>query len=435
VTGRARLGELLRPRAVRRVAGWESALVLLGATAVAFLRLGTDVRGGKVWAEDGAVFLAGAQHSNLLTGLFDPYAGYGHLLPRIEAELVSWLPVATQGLGLNLAAALTQGAVALLAYHVVSARSRHRLTPAFAALAVAAVPVGHEVVVSLANDQWFLLIGGTLAPLWSPHRLPGRVLSVAVLVAAAASCPFGFVCVGIAFVVWLVGRDRDALVLAGAGAVAVVVQAIVMIAAPPRAQTEPFGNSDLVAGYLRRVLGDGVLGSGRHDDLVAAGVVAGVVVLVLVVAACACVVAGGRGDAVVVPAVLLGVSLVLYAAPIVISRAPTDFAVISGRYFVAPTALFLIALVLLADTLTVRSGLTLANVGAATVGGLVVLSVVGIAGSWQIRDDDPRRSALGWHAQVQDARDWCARHPARQKRPIDISPPGWQVSLPCESLR
>jgi hypothetical protein len=410
-------------------------LVLVIASAVASLRLGTDVSGGRVWAEDGSVFLRGAMESNLLTGLLEPYAGYGHLLPRLEAELVSWLPTPWQGLALNLVAAATQGTVALLVYHVTNARSLHRVTPAFAALAVVAVPVGHEVVVSIANDQWFLLIGGTLAPLWAPRRLPGRVLSVAVLVATAASCPFGFLCVGIAGVVWLLARDRDALMLTVAGAAAAAVQAFVMLGAPPRTPTDRFGNSDLVAGYLRRVLGDGVLGSGRHDDLVAASIVGGVVILAVVAVACACLVAGGRSDALVLPALLVGVSVVLFAAPIAISHAPTDYAVLSGRYFVAPAALFLIGLALMADTLILDSGCTLANVGAAAAGGLVLVSLVGLASSWQVREDDPRRSAVGWWEQVHDAREWCDRHPERRIRQIEISPPGWQVPLTCESLR
>lgn len=432
---RARLGELLRPTARRSVGAWESVLVLVVATTIAFLRLGTDVSGGRVWAEDGTVFLRGAMESNLFTGLLEPYAGYAHLLPRLQAELVSWLPITTQGLALNLVAAATQGTVALLAYHVTNARSLHRATPAVAALAVAAVPVGHEVIVNIANDQWFLLIGGTLAPLWAPHRLPGRLLSVAVLVAAAGSCPFGFLCVAVAVVVWLLSRDRHALVLAAAGVVTAVVQAAVMLGAPPRNPADRFGSSDLVAGYLRRVLGDGVLGSGRHDDLVAASIVAGVVVLVVVAVSFALLAVGGRSDALVVPAFLVAVSVVLFAAPIVISHAPTDYAVLSGRYFVAPTALFLVGVALLADALVAGSGLTLANVGAAAAGGLVLVSIVGMATSWQLREDDPRRSAVGWREQVQDARAWCERHPAKRMRPIEISPPGWQVPIACESLR
>ena len=107
-----------------------------------------------MWAEDGAVFLADAYRSNLLTGAFTPYNGYALLQPRVLAELISWAPLTWQGQLMSVIAALCQALVALLAFHVVRAHARTRIPPVFlVALVVAAVPVGVEVIDNLANGQ------------------------------------------------------------------------------------------------------------------------------------------------------------------------------------------------------------------------------------------------------------------------------------------
>ena len=46
----------------------------------------------KLWAEDGAVFLTNAYQTGA-AGLFEPYAGYLHVVPRLIAKLGSWMPV------------------------------------------------------------------------------------------------------------------------------------------------------------------------------------------------------------------------------------------------------------------------------------------------------------------------------------------------------
>ncbi|WP_244931681.1 hypothetical protein [Nocardioides sp. W7] len=431
----APLASILRADGGRRIAWWESLLVLLGASCVAFFRLGREALDGKVWAEDGSTFLHWALHSNVLTGTFEPYAGYGHLLPRLQAETLSWLPVTWYGLALNLTAAATQGAVALLAYHVVNSRSSFRATPVFAALAVVAVPVGSEVVDSIANDQWFLLIGGTLAPLWAPRRLPGKLLSVVTIAAVAGSCPFGFLCVAIGVAVWLVSRDRAALVVAAAGLAGGLFQLVVIVTSPPRGPTPSSPDSDLVAGYLRRVLGDGVLGTWRHDDPLSTSVVAGCGVLLLMVAATVHVARRGRGAALVVPALLVGVSVVLYAAPILISHAPTNHTLMSGRYAVAPVALLLIAVALVADASVPTGGFSLPDLGAVAAGVLVVAALFAMVSSWQVPSEDPRRSAPGWQEQIEIARDRCEGRPEGTVQNIEISPPGWLVPLTCRELR
>ena len=170
--------------------GGSRRVVLVGAAVVGYFRLGRAPLRGVVWAEDGAVFLADAYRTDLLTGAFKPYNGYALFQPRVMAELISWAPLTWQGQLLSVTAALCQAGVALLAFHVVRAHARTQVPPLLVAAVVAAVPVGIEVVDNLANSQWFLLAGAVLAVFWSPARWPGQVASAVVVFVAATSCPF-----------------------------------------------------------------------------------------------------------------------------------------------------------------------------------------------------------------------------------------------------
>lgn len=434
------LGASLRPGGVVRVGPVESLVVLLVASLSTFLRIGSTGRRGVVWAEDGAVFLQGAHDHALPAVVLEPYAGYAHVVPRTLSELISWLPTSWQGLGTVLVAALVAGLLAVFAYHVLAAQGG-RIAATAAALVIAAVPVGPEILANLANLQWLLLAVGCLAPFWAPRHRGGRIASMVVLGALVLSCPFGPVAAGLAVLVWLLERSRAALALAAVGVVASVVQLVVMATAPAREGLAPAVRpGDLVGGWLRRALADGILGTGRYGDpatpspAVTAGVVLGLVVLVL---AALVLVRRPRWSATLAPVLaLLLASSLTFAAPIVATSSTTVYPMFPGRYFVAPALLAVIAVALLGARAW-EAPADVRGVSARVVAtGLLVATATGLATSWWNPESFGRGDGPTWADQVDLARLTCQRSdlPADAPVGVAIAPEDWSVRLTCADV-
>lgn len=418
---------------------WESLAVVLVGFASSFLRIGSTSWRGVVWAEDGPIFLQTAYAQSLPAALLDPYAGYAHVTPRVIAELLTLLPVPWQGVGIVVVCSLVTGALALMAYHVVAAHGRRRYAAVVAALVLAGVPVGPEILDSLANLQWFLLPVGCLVPLWDPAAARGRVASVVVLVALAASCPFGVVAVAVAGLVWLVDRSRRALVLAASGALAAVVQLTVMAAAPAREGLEPTAAAlELASGWLRRALADGFLGVARHDGnpspSVTAGVVLALVVLVLVISLALGAARQRLAPTFAAPVVLLGASALTLALPVVATGTTTGYPLFPGRYYVAPAVLAVIAVAMMAESAWAPSPMRPVTALARLVSvGLGVALVTGLATSWWLPESFGRHEGPRWSEEVDRAVVQCAET-GDDHVPVAIAPQGWSVEIPCADL-
>ncbi|MBS44183.1 MAG: hypothetical protein CMH83_13670 [Nocardioides sp.] len=436
------LGRLLAPVPATRTGALESVAVAVVAFLLASLRLGRTSYDGVVWAEDGPIFLQGAHEQGLLGALLDPYRGYAHVVARLAAEPVSHLPLTWQGVGISLAAVVVQALVALLVYHVVRAHRPGRPAAVVAALAVAVVPLGWEVIANVANSQWFLLAGAVLAPLWSPQRLVGRVGSALVLALACLSSPFAGLGAALACAVALCVRSRRSVVLAAVGVVALGVQALVMATAPARGDVT--GQRDLAAlpaGWLRRVVGDAVLGQARYGDAgaphEAPGVLVGLLALLVLLAGAVALLLSGRGRDLVVPALLVVVGGLAYAAPAYLTSIDTTEVSFSGRYYVPPAVLLLVALAMLAEAAWTRDRSVGSDrrpllLGAKVLtAALVAATAYGLVTSWQVPDGFTRYTDPSWSEAVTQARVDCdGRRPGA---PAELwqSPSNWYVVLPC----
>lgn len=427
-----RFGRCLAPVPAGRTRPAESAAVFALAFLIGFFRLGSTSLRGVVWGEDGSVFLQGAHEHSLWGVLFKPYRGYAHVVPRLIAEPISHLPLAWQGLAICVAAAVVQALVALLAYHVVRARLTGRFAAAMAALAVAAVPVGWEVVDNVANSQWFLLAAVVLAPLWSPSRWPGRIGSAVAMAAAAASSPFAAVGVALACLVALCRRTWQAAGIAAAGLAGLLAQAIVIKTSPQRpALGTAHHAGPLAPGFIRRVVGDATLGVARHSAPESPSVLIGLVVAAALVCGILVLARAGLRGQLVTPVVLLVFAFVVYALPVYLSN--TDTAMVGPtRYYVASAILFLTAVAILAELAytQVRRGPTVARV---IFGAMVVAVAYGMGSSYQAPDDSIRLHDPGWAQSVDHARHACAKHPAGTAK-IWQSPSWWATRLPCSSV-
>jgi hypothetical protein len=438
---RARISDLLFPVAASRAAPLELAVVFLLGAIAAFCRLGDVALRGNVWAEDGAEFLQTALLHNGIAAVFEPFAGYMLLAPRLLAMFVASLPLPSQGIALSLAAAVVQAAVATLAYVGTTGFVRQRVWRALLALAVVAVPVGPEVIDSIANVQWFLLFGGCVCLLWTPRKPVGWGVLFGVMMIATMTSPFAVILLGGALVRLLVQRSRAATVLAGFVATGFAIQTMVMVMAPPRTGATKFGvdlaPARLVAGFVRRVLGDGVLGVGRHPmHQLAPGLQAGVAIAILLVI-CLTV---NDGFLVLARASCFGImALLTYSLPLVATpKLTTEHPIEAGRYYVAPALLTISAIMCLIGGVSDMRGRRTVRfrvLAVAVCGALVVSLLWGLGSSWTAGNALGRQYGPAWQPSIDQARRTCAASSAKAVVIMPISPPGWVMTMPCAAVR
>lgn len=128
--------------------------VALAAIVILLTREPVVLLAPQLWAEDGPVFIGQVLRTGW-GGLFEPYAGYFHVLSRTVANiLVPLVPLESLPLTFNLTAVALSG---LAVYLVASARVpvAHRW---LYALAVVLVPHDGEVFGTITNLQWFVSI-------------------------------------------------------------------------------------------------------------------------------------------------------------------------------------------------------------------------------------------------------------------------------------
>jgi hypothetical protein len=426
-----RLGTALTPETPLGLPRWQPPIVLLGAFVLAWLRIGSSGPRGVLWAEDGAVFLTRSYTSRIDQAFLEPYAGYVQAVPRTFTEFASWFPPTWQGTVITASASLLVALAALTVFLVVVSHTR-RIAPAvLGAVAVAAVPLGFETVVNLANVQWYWWAAGLLAMLWAPRSQAAQGCQAAALLLTNVLSPFGLTATALAFVVAALTRSRRAGLVALAGVVGAGIQLSVMLNAERGKElADSVRPADLMLGYVRWVIGDGFLGARRHDlattpPSALAGAVIGIALLALAFAVC-------RTDPfrVAVTAVLWVGSFACYAVPVVLNGTDLRSPVADARYYVTPAILLLTSTAMLAASAWQRSALP-PPVARVLVAGLAAASVFGLGTSWQIAASDPRRDAPGWAELVDDAVEIC---PPGATVQVPIQPPPFVVSAPCAEL-
>ncbi|QDZ16415.1 hypothetical protein [Humibacter ginsenosidimutans] len=184
-----------------------------------------------MWQEDGNVFLAQAMQHPFLVALFEPYAGYGHLVPRLVAALADLFPLvhAPRVIAVVMAlflAALAAGIFFLLAAHLRTITARILVW----CLVVAAPVAGLEIALSAANAQWYLLFGAFIAVFARREGVVATAISAAILIAAVGSSPLALVVfVPLVLIRTLALRGRGDIVIAASAVLAGIFQLIVML--------------------------------------------------------------------------------------------------------------------------------------------------------------------------------------------------------------
>ncbi len=359
----------------------------------------------RVWAEDGAVFLADARDHGWRSIGYS-YAGYLHGLPRVLAVIGSHLPLS----GYARWAVVVSGLVCALVAALVCAAARQvtgsRWWAVVAGLATVSAPaLGTESLGSLANLQWFLLYGALWLCLTRPEgtRWPA---SAALAVTAAATTPLTVVLLPVLLL--LHGR-RVWRHPAAAGLVGGLVLQVLCILRAPRSTGLELDRGPGLPPGLGRTYVDSVAGVTTLSPR--AGAAVGVLVL-LAGAAALCTARRHRREAVIVA--LTGA--LLFVGTSVLTGATT------GRYAGIGTLFLWAALVLAAGAAP--------RWASALVGALLATSaVIGLP------VDAYLLSGPSWSSELDRATSECRGPAAPDTAVLRLSPKGrTSITVSCRAL-
>jgi hypothetical protein len=223
---RRRVGEGLFPPAGEegpRFSRGEGALViglfLLIATVLSVLRLGTDGY-RTIWAEDATVFMESAFTHGFWPSIFEPYAGYLNVVPRLIGGFGTVIPLQDAAAVIAVLSAFCAALSGLAVWFGSAGHVRDPWLRGGLAIATAlAATAGQETLDSAAYVPWFMLIGAFWLLFLRPKTWWGAVAASAFLVLTGLSTPgvWFFAPVGFLRLLALSPRrePRTALVAAG----------------------------------------------------------------------------------------------------------------------------------------------------------------------------------------------------------------------------
>lgn len=217
-------GETRRDQVARFFRRPPLAFTLLACGAILAARRPESLLNPQFWGEDSVIFYQGALQQGV-RAVFEPYAGYLHLVPRLVATASAWFDprwaptlFALAALGGSLyVAARTQSGRCPLPRHIGCA------------LAVVLVPDGYEVLLNVVNLHWFLA-GGAVLLLISADPTNNRQRAHDAIAAVVLGLTGPFVLMLAGLFLWRAWsrRTRASLALATITSLCAVVQAWVI---------------------------------------------------------------------------------------------------------------------------------------------------------------------------------------------------------------
>lgn len=410
------------------------AALALASSLALWLRIPPVAR-DTLWAEDGRLFLEGAQRSGLGDVLV-PYAGYLQVVPRLIAGAVATLPVGGWAYGMTAGACLVSGLVAALVF-VCAATVVPSVVPRLMLASVTVLlPLGPRDVFGTPTNLHTVLLWGLA---WSLFAFPTTRRALVAVSAAGLLCGLSEI-QAVLLVPLLAIRAcsvRGRLIVLGP-ALGIAAQVVATIASPRAApRRPPVPVLSLLEGYLVnavvplfRPIG-GVGAVLPTWGLWAAGAS---VASVVVGAAVAWRWLAPWTRTALVTAMLLGP--VVYAGSVIVNPAPYyDYAQMSRtalahawltRYGVSGGMFLAASLIIVADAL-LRAG-RLRVVSTTALVALALSLTVFFVPSWTRRSDGPQ-----WAPQVSAAVTACEAHPSW--RTVSLRETlGWRVPVSCGRL-
>ncbi len=358
-----------------------------------------------------------------------PYAGYAHVVPRTLAAVIAVFPFGVWAPATAVVSALARASIAVLLWYALADHIPSRAYRWVMAAVVVLMPVaGMEVLNNLANLHWFLIVAGVVCAAWSPRRVGGTVVRIAVMVLAVLSDPLALVALPVLIAQLIRSRGRQDLAALVAVVAAAVVQLGVVFGTARTPAEDPVGPADFLWTYAIRI----VFGAPSGFHLAEAWYRHPVAVVVVVCAVVVCVAIGitTRGPQRFLAVYTASVSVGLYAAMMhftpsaepLIPAANLDVRYFS-RYTVVAGLLLLIAVLAGAS---VRSPRWASLIGRTAGGVLLTVFMVGV---FVDLGTSPTEDRVEWSEMVPLMQDRCSSGAGTVSVPIE--PLSWQFVVPC----
>ncbi|MFJ6002589.1 hypothetical protein [Arthrobacter sp. NPDC092385] len=372
-------------------------------------------------------------------GVFNPYDGYLHLVPRIIAGLtVAAIPPSGYAMSMNLLSCLTVALVAALVFHCsreLDERLHTRIALASLVLLISSGPL--ETTGNTANLHWYLLF----ATPWLLFKRPGSRGEALILLLAGAAISLTEI-LSVIFVPLALVRHRDkAFWPARVGLLLGLLCQLCATSLNPRVtnESEPLELGSTVTGWFVNAVGTPILGETSHIGALVNGY--GWLPLAasaaLFVAAFALVMRMGTPQHRLAAVVVLGASITLWAATQIVNPTPlldyanftsADWAEARHSRYAVPTSMFVMALVPLAMSVLPKQRV---------VAGTVLLAVFfSVQALTLLPSETARSGGPDWSEATESAVGKC--HRGAQEVVLPAAPKGWAsggVRIPCEKLR
>lgn len=408
---------------------WAYAAVSVCALIVGIFRIGPWNFATSLWAEDGGVFLSDAYRDGFFANLLSPYAGYAHSVPRVLIFFSSVGNPAYAPLLVNGAATISVAALSAFVFRATRAAIPNLPVRLGFALYVGAQPIASEVLVSLANLQWYLLFSAIVGLLCTASSWRMVAVCSAICVLAATSSPFGFFLIPLAAlrVIWKSAVRTwvpFAFLVAGC-----VVQFMVILHAPERGLLPVTSPPKLGAWFVSHVVAPTIFGE-RLSGVVTSvwslslGVLGLGLVMMLIFLR-----KSSRYRAwpllLVVGSYCLGLYVALTAASGV---APPRYATPSGLLLALMIAVLLAGIFSKDEDDVVGAGVALSGRRMVATGVVVII----VAG-WALALPAQRESDSSWSDSLSQAKVLCDGLRVEYVS-VPISPRGWTAEVPCDRL-
>ena len=415
-------------------------IVLLAAIA-AWMRLDATAR-DTLWAEDGRLFLASAASGSQAATLLHPYAGYLHLIPRLEAIVtVDVVPLEWWALSMTALSCLAAGVVAAVVF--LATRDVVGWMPArvvIALLTVLTPLASREVLGNAANLHSLLFWGVFWVMLAVPRSRTGQLgYAIFVLLAALTEIQVVFL---LPMVLWRL-RDRRTWAVKAvlvAGALAQLGTALTIgRASDGYAQDSPLS---IAEGWVINAVASSWVPIPRLGEALATQLPLVMLLVVVPIGAIAVTMVFGTSRQRAVSGMLLAGSVVVWCAGVVLDPAPWYeyagmtpqqlTAVWLSRYGVVP-AMMLLAEVVLAAAVLARHPRRVGTSGALSVRGVVaagLLAALAVPLLLQAPENLSRRAeGPAWEPQLSAAAERCEA-PGLASTAVRETI-GWSMPVPC----
>jgi len=198
-----------------------AASAVVAGTAVGLARVGGHGPFDSIWAEDGMIFVTDALNMSFMDAVTTSMNGYFHLIPRVFAEVTTFLPVSWAAAVMTIEAALTSALLSVLVYVASGSHVNSTVIRLLAAAPLVVAPVGQggvghdggSVIDNLATLQFELMYALFWLMLWVPAGRVGRIIAPTVVLLVALSTPLSAIGLPLLAIRLLVRRDGTGLLM------------------------------------------------------------------------------------------------------------------------------------------------------------------------------------------------------------------------------